>query len=173
MNLMSVLTIAPIYMPVNVELAVVLLGAAYILMAAVIQRKLSNPVKMREIQTRIKELTKEMQDMAKRNLDVKEKQNEIMPLMGQSMKLQMKSMFVVLPIFYAVYYVVLPQMFGAFALTDANIFIPLTLSGLFFAVVLIGGLALSMGILSYDKRKAKAAAAQVQDTSKQGQITAK
>ncbi len=155
-----IFTIVPFAIPSNVAIAIVLFGLAYAMLSLVIQRRLSNPAKTRELQARIQALTSELNQMAKRNEDITEKQRELMPLMGESMRLQMKSMLVILPMFYAVYYGALPYIFGPLAFGGAvNLVVTsLNYTGLFFVTVLLSSLTMSFSMLAYDKRKAKVVA---------------
>lgn len=142
-------------MPFNIAFAVVLLGVAYAILTLKLQRRLTNPHKMKEIQGRISRLTKEMNEMTKRNENISAKQAELMPLMRESMQGQMKAMFVVLPLFLVVYYGLLPLMFNQFAAEDFTFIVPLSYSSLFIVTAIIFGLVMSVGILISDKVKPK------------------
>ena len=158
--------ILTLVMPPNVAVAAVLIGLAYAIFSLKVQRKLTNPQKTREIQTKIQQLTKEMNEMAKRREDITAKQAELMPLFRESMQLQMKSMFVILPIFFIVYYGLIPFAFGAFNNTIIKIYIiPFTYSTLFIASAVIAALILSTIVMTLDRAKAKRIKQQSQVTS--------
>jgi uncharacterized membrane protein (DUF106 family) len=143
-------------MPSNVAVAAVMVGIAYAIFSLKVQRKLTNPQKTREIQGRIQQLTKEMNEMAKRREDITAKQAELMPLFKESMQLQMKGMFVILPIFFIIYYGLIPLAFGAFNNTYFNIYIiPFTYSTLFIGSAVVAALIMNVFVMMMDKAKAK------------------
>lgn len=137
------------------------IAVAYTALALFLQRKLSNPRKMRDIQRRVKENTKALNEMAKSGAPreaIMAKQKEVMPLLSESMKGQMKPMFVVLPLFLAFYYALLPYVvsgMGASSSTVNFIFSGLSMENFFFAVVFILGICSSAAIMIYDRRKGK------------------
>ena len=147
-------TIPPL--PVEIVVLMLIIGVAYAAFSIFLQRKLINQKRIRELQLKVKELTKEMQEMAKRKEDITAKQGELMPLMNESMKHQFKAMFVILPIFFIVYYVLLPNAFGAFNGQVYNFFVPLSYTNIFFIAAFVAGMALSFGMQIRDRRKAKA-----------------
>ncbi len=154
-------------MPINVAIAVVLFGLGYGIFSLVLQRKLGNPKKTKEIQQRINNLTKEMNEMAKRNEDITQKQQELMPLLKESMMSQMKSMFVIFPVFLVIYYVLLPYAFSSYASDQVNFIVPLTYTSLFIVTAIVTGLVLSMFILFNDRRTMKKQQQiQMQDSTK-------
>ena len=75
------------------------------------------PSRLREIQAQISKTTKEMNQMMKDKVpdaQIMAKQKEIMPLLGESTRSSMKPMFVILPLFLIVYYVLIPNiLFGS------------------------------------------------------------
>jgi uncharacterized membrane protein (DUF106 family) len=143
-------------MPFNIALAILLLGIGYATFALKVQRTLTSPKKTREIQQKIKVLTKELNEMAKRNEDITEKQKELMPLLNESMKTQMKGMFVILPVFFLVYYAMLPMVFNPIAQEAFTIFsIPLAYGTLFIVGAVIFGLVLGLFVSMLDRKKAK------------------
>jgi len=142
----------------EIVLAVAILGVAYGLFAIMLQRKLVNQSRMREIQQKVKALTKEIQEMTSRKEDATAKQKELMPLMGESMKSQLKATFVILPVFFAVYYVALPNMFAAFNGQVYNFFFPLTYLNIFFVAAFVSGMVLSLIVQLHMRAQAKAKA---------------
>ncbi len=138
-------------------------GVAYTIAAAVIQRKLSNPKKTREIQDKIKVCSDELNKMIKANAPKEEislKQKEMMPLVKQSMMTNMKATVVLIPSFLIVYYLIVPFLFGGLAgrTTSFNIgssLITLQFKGIFFVTVFVLGLVVSISILVYDRKRAK------------------
>ena len=142
-------------LPFNVILAVVLLAIAYTSTTLKIQRKVSNPKKMREIQTRMQQLNREMTEMIKMKQDVRAKQAELMPLLKESMNGQLKSMFIVLPLFFAVYYGALPMLFHVYGGDQIMFIVPLSYSSLFIATAFVFGFSLGMALMLRDRIKAK------------------
>jgi len=144
-------------MPTAVAVAVVVIGMVYAVGSIFLQRKVTNPAKQREIQAKVKILTKEMQEKVKRNEDISAHQKQLMTHMGESMKLQMRSMFLILPLFLVIYYLALPYVFKPYQNTDVVLWsIPLTYTSLFFATALIVGLISSGVILLRDRKLIKA-----------------
>lgn len=143
-------------MPFNIALAVILVGVGYSTFSLKLQRRLTNPQKTRDMQAKINALTKQMNEMAKRNEDVTAKQAELMPLIRESMQAQMKSMFVILPVFFLIYYGALPFVFGGFAAEAFTVIVPLNYTSLFIVTAIAFGLILSLGILIKDKLVLKA-----------------
>ncbi len=152
--------ILTLVMPPNVAIAAIMIGIAYALFILKVQRRLTNPQKTRDIQSKIQSLTKEMNEMAKRREDVTAKQAELMPLFKESMQLQMKSMFVILPIFFIIYYGLIPIAFGAFTNSYLTVYaIPFSYGTLFIGSAVIAALIMNVAIMMRDKAKAKKAKA--------------
>lgn len=170
MNLL-IFSLQLVPMPQSVALSIILIGIAYAVFAIVLQRKINDPKKMRALQKQINDLTKEINEMAKRKEDVTEKQKLIMPLMGDTMKLQMRTIFVVLPLFFLVYYGAIPFLYHPFFGTEYTIIYPMSYQTLFFATVFVLGFVLSFAILEYDKRKAKEEAGESSTSSQMGRMT--
>lgn len=147
------LTIIPAILPGNIALSLLFFGIAYAVFTLKLQRKIAHPQKTREMQAKIKALTKELNEMAKRKEDITAKQAELMPLVKKSMSFQMRSMFVVLPLFFLVYYVAIPTVYGAFTLQYVNFIIPMTYQSVFFFTILISGIVGSMVMLVHDKKR--------------------
>ena len=152
---MLLLTVA---LPSNIALVLVALALGYTVLAVFLQRKLSNPKKMRHLQNRSNQLSKELREMMKNKAPqeaMAQKQKELMPLMSESMKTQMKPMLVVLPLFFLVWYVLLPMTFAQYSGDTINFIVPLGYKGLFFLVLFVGGMVSSISIMLYDRKKAK------------------
>lgn len=142
---------------------IVVSGVIYTIAAAVVQRKMSNPKRTRELQDQIKIFSKEINEMIKRNApkeEISAKQRVMMPLVKQSMTLNMKSTLVLIPTFLIVYYLIIPWLFGglgasatAFSIGSYNV--SLQYRGVFFVSVFILGICTSIGIMLYDRYRAR------------------
>ena len=163
------LTILVPAMPLNIALAIVLFAMAYATFTLKIQRRMTNPQKTKELRAKISNLTKEMNAMAKRNENIASKQAELMPLINESMMSQMKGMFVILPVFFLVYYGLMPIIFNPISAEQFSLIgIGLGFGSLFIATCIIFGLILSISIMIRDKMASKANAQvqqQVQNTN--------
>ncbi len=139
-------------LPQNVETIIIIMAVIYTAISIAVQRLLTNPKRMREIQVKVQIMQKEMNEMLKRNApqeSLAAKQKEFMPLLGEQMKNSMKPMLVILPLLFLTYYVIIPHIP---IITASN------LSGsksLFFIVVLGLGLVAAVIVLLYDRQKAK------------------
>jgi uncharacterized membrane protein (DUF106 family) len=145
-------------MPPMIAASIIAIGIAYAIFSVVLQRKLVDPKRMREIQYKVNKLSKDLNAMIKNNAskeEISNKQKELMPLMSENMKKQFKPMIVILPIFFLVYYVLLGALYSGVANDTVYFIMPLNYRGLFFATVLILGFILSIVILIYDRIKAK------------------
>lgn len=133
----------------------------YAVGAVVLQRRLTNPKRQRELQRKIKEHTNTVKEMTKsgaQKSEIMSKQNEMMPLLSESMRSQIKPMFVILPLFLILYYVLLPYLISSLGATKSTvdfIFSGLSYQSFFFVVVFISGIATSIFVLVYDKAKGK------------------
>lgn len=162
-------------MPANIVLILISLALGYTVLAIALQRKLSNPKKMRHLQNKSNQLSKELKELMKNKAPqevMANKQKELMPLMSESMKTQMKPMLVVLPLFFLVWYVLLPMAFGQYSSDTINFIVPLGYKGIFFLVLFIGGMISSISIMVYDRKKAKeeAAAEMAEEQGLTGQV---
>jgi uncharacterized membrane protein (DUF106 family) len=134
------------------EVIIGILGVMYALLAVAIQRKLSNAKRLREIQAQISKTTKEMNAMMKAHApdaEINAKQKEMMPLLGESMRSSLKPMFVVLPMFLIVYYVLIPLIPFPAPATPKNI------QQFFFVIVFISGIVSAIGLMLYDRQATK------------------
>ncbi len=146
-------------MPIATTVILVVIGVVYVMASTFIQRKLTNPKRMREIQAKIQLISKEMNALVKNKAaqeEISAKQKELMPLMSENMKVSFKPMLVLLPIFLLLYYVLLPTGFKSVSSDYVVLFgLKLGYLGVFFATVLILGLAASVVIMAYDRKKAR------------------
>lgn len=134
------------------EVIIALLAVVYALVSVLIQRKLSNAKRLREIQAHIAKVTKEMNAMMKAkapDAEINAKQKEMMPLLGESMKSSLKPMFVILPMFLIVYYVLVPMIPFPAPATPKNI------QQFFFIAVFISGIVSAIALMIYDKKLTK------------------
>ncbi len=158
-------------MPMLTVALLIIIGLAYIGFSTLVQRKIGNPKRMRDIQKRMNELSKDLNRMIKEHAaqeEISKKQSELMPLMSENMKVSMKPMLVILPIFFALYYLALPAIFAPMA-HEYVLFLSMKLNyaGVFFACVFIVGIITSIIILVYDRVKAKKETSQ---TNQQAQL---
>jgi uncharacterized membrane protein (DUF106 family) len=134
------------------EMIIIVLAVAYALFAIAIQRKLSNAKRLREIQAQISKTTKEMNLMMKNKVpeaEIVAKQKEMMPLLGESMRSSMKPMFVILPMFLIVYYLLIPKLPLGPSAT------PKSIQDFFFIVVFVVGIISAIVMMLYDKQQTK------------------
>lgn len=159
---MTSLFTLPTGVPMGAEIIIIAIGVAYTLVSVFLQRKLSNPRKVREIQTRIKRLSEDMNAMVKAkapNEQISARQKELMPLVGESMKAQMKPLLVITPFFLIIYYLLLPALpMSTWNVQTASV------QEIFFITVFALGILSSVFVMVYDKKKAKEEAA-AQDNS--------
>lgn len=149
--------------PISSDAMIIVAGVLYTIGAAVVQRKLTNPKKNREMQDQIKIYSKEINELIKKNApkeEISAKQSQMMPLVRQSMTANLKSTIVLIPSFLVVYYLIVPWLFGglgtstiAFSIGSYNV--SLEYKGLFFVCVFVLGITTSIGIMIYDRRRAK------------------
>lgn len=141
----------------------VAISVAYALASVFIQRKVSNAKKLRETQAKIQKVSDEVKIMMKNkapDTEIMAKQKEIMPLMGESMRSSLKPMFVILPIFAAMYYFIIPHL--PFAVGNVK-----NVQEFFFVVVFIVGFVVAMIMMVRDRKivKQEEKARQEQDSA--------
>ncbi|MEM3841074.1 MAG: hypothetical protein QXN59_00030 [Candidatus Micrarchaeaceae archaeon] len=153
------MTVTTVPMPFGTELAIIAIGLAYTALSIFAQRKISDPRKIRAAQAKMKYHTAMLNEMVKNKRPQEEilaKQREIMPMMTESMKLQMKSTMIIIPIFFLLYYVLMPALFGSISKETATFIVSgLNYRSLFFAVVLLSGMISAIIIMLYDRKKTK------------------
>ncbi len=150
---MVVAHIIQVPMPTDVLITIIVIAVLEVTLSIFLQRKLINQKKMRSLTRKMNEKSKELRELIKSNAAqdvIASKQKEIYPLMMEQTKHQFKS-FVILPIFLAIYYVVLPAMFGS----KNYFFMGLGYLEVFFVVVFVMGIISSVIVLLYDRKKAK------------------
>ena len=139
---------------------VTLVAVAYVLLSIGLQRRLANPRKTYEAQDRIKKMTTELTELTKNKADqalLSAKQKEITKVLGESMRSQMKPMFVILPLFLALYYLIFPAIFpSSFNVTLFST--TLSYKTYFIVVAFVLGLIVSTSMMAYDKAQMKKAA---------------
>ncbi len=139
----------------------VVVAVLYAIGSIFLQRKLTNPKRMREIQRTINEHSKKLNELVKSGAtkeEISARQSQIMPLLSESMKSQMKPMFVVLPLFIVLYYFLVPGIINAMGAAKGTItFImpDLSYQYFFFLVEVIIGMAASITVMVYDRKTAK------------------
>ncbi len=147
-------------MPLPTIIMLIVIGVAYVGFSIFAQRKVGNPKKMRELQQRMNALSKELNALIKQNApkeEISKKQSELMPLMSENMKTSIKPMLVILPVFFLLYYLILPTAFNPIAHDYMPFLFSMKLNylGVFFACVFILGIGTSIVIMIYDKKMAK------------------
>lgn len=138
---------------------VALVAILYTILSFVIQRKMANMKKVYEMQEMIKAKSKELNEMVKRgakNEELMAKQKEVMSLASSSMMNQMKPMIIILPLFFVVYYWLLPILFPTHPMLIID-GLKLAYTAFFILIVFVFGMALSFSVLAIDKAKAKKA----------------
>lgn len=142
----------------GIEVTVV--AVAYVVLSVILQRKLANPRRTYEVQDIIKKKTNELTELSKNKADqavLAAKQKEITGLLSESMKSSMKPMFVVLPIFLVLYYLVFPNVFSP-TLTVQLFSWNLGYKTYFVVIAFVLGFVISTSLMVYDKAKMKKAA---------------
>jgi uncharacterized membrane protein (DUF106 family) len=149
---------------VGIEMTV--LAVVYVAFSIFVQRKLVNMKRLYETQNLIQVKSKELNELAKNKADSEvmlAKQKEITTLLSQSMKSQFKPMFVILPIFVVVYYLIFPVAYPS----NPNVTLlsyTLNYRNYFIVVAFVLGLLFSIGLMINDRlkmsREKKAAQAQ-------------
>lgn len=134
------------------EIIIAVIAVVYALISVILQRKLSNAKRLREIQAQISKTTKEMNQMVKNKApeaEINAKQKEMMPLLSESMKSSFKPMVVLLPLFLITYYILIPRLPFPAPTTTASI------QHFFFICVFVAGIVSAVTMMIYDKRMTK------------------
>jgi uncharacterized membrane protein (DUF106 family) len=140
---------------------VTLVAVAYVLVSISLQRRLANPRNTYKMQDDIKKKSNELTELTKTKAaqaQIDAKQKEITGLLSQSMKASMKPMFVVLPLFLVLYYLVFPNFFPA-AATVSLFSMTLSYKTYFVAISFVAGLVISTSMMVLDRAKMKKEAA--------------
>lgn len=142
-------------MVLGIEITVI--AIVYVLFSVFVQRKLVDMKHMQEVQDTIKQKSKELNEMVKAKAAQEQlalKQKEITSMLGQSMRSQFKPMFVVLPVFFVLYYLVFPAVFpSSLKITVPFVSWTLGYQTYFIAVAFIAGMILSFGLMARDRAR--------------------
>jgi uncharacterized membrane protein (DUF106 family) len=147
---------------------IVALAIGYAAFSIFIQRKLSNPKRIREIQRKVNENQKKLNEMIKSGAPkeaIQAKQKDLMPNMSEMMKYQIKPMLVILPSFVLLYWILLPNLISSLGASKStiNFILPnVTYQSFFIILEFIIGIAVSIVVMVYDRRKGKQEALQEQ-----------
>lgn len=138
---------------VGIEMTV--LAVVYVAFSVFVQRKLVNMKRLYETQNIIKEKSKELNELAKNKADSQlmlAKQKEITSLLSESMKSQFKPMFVILPVFIVVYYLIFPAVYPS----DPNVtLLSMTFNYRYYFIIVafVLGLLFSVALMINDRLK--------------------
>ena len=94
-------------------LSIIAISIAYILISIVIQRKLSNAKRMRQIQLQLRQIQKELGELIKAKApqpELQAKQSQMMALTTQSMTASFKPLVVLFPLTMIFYYWIVPHL---------------------------------------------------------------
>jgi uncharacterized membrane protein (DUF106 family) len=137
-----------------IELAAI--AVAYVALSMFLQRKLGDAKRMRQMQELIKAKSKELNDMAKAQAskaELEAKQKEVTDLLGQSMKSSFKPLIAVLPVFFILYYLILPMMFPHTLTFTIPVLSTVSYQTYFIVVAFITGIIASIVVMFWDKRE--------------------
>ncbi len=138
----------------SIVLDIIVIAALYVTLSVVVQRKIGNFARMKEIR---QEMNSKMAELRKMGKDVssevlKAKQNEIAALTSESMKHQLKPTLMILPVSLVLFYVALPMVFGHQPVNISIFGIAITsYSYLFIIVAFILGLMSTIALSIYDR----------------------
>jgi uncharacterized membrane protein (DUF106 family) len=130
---------------------ILIIAVVYALGSVALQRKVSNAKKLRQTQSKVQKVSKELNEMVKNKASqeaIAAKQKEMMPLLSESMKSSIKPMFVILPLFLVVYYVLVP----ALPFASGNV---KSVQGFFFIAVFVIGFIAAIILMINDRRITK------------------
>ena len=141
----------------SIVLDIIVIAALYVTLSVVVQRKIGNFARMKEIR---QEMNSKMSELRKMGKDVssevlKAKQAEIAALTSESMKHQLKPTLMILPVSLVLFYVALPMVFGHQSV-NINIF-GITITSytyLFIIVAFVLGMASTLTLSVYDRMAA-------------------
>ncbi len=136
------------------------LAVAYTFISIFLQRKLSNPKRIAEIQGIIKENSARLKELTKQGASTEEimaKQKEVLPLMTETMKYQFKPMLIIMPLFLLLYYLVVPSLASTFKMSSSVHLMSFNFSNMnfFFVITFVLGLIVSVTFMIYDRRARK------------------
>lgn len=150
------MVVGAVPMPLGVVAVLIVMGVFEVAISILVQRKLGNPKRMREIQIRMNKVSKEMKEMMKSNASqesIMQKQREIMPLASESMRISLKPMLVIFPFFLFMYYGVVGIILKGWSVYKINFIVPLGYEGFFIVFVFILGLIAGISVSIYDRKK--------------------
>lgn len=165
--------VATVAMPLTVILAIALIGTFEIVVSTLLQRKLINTKKSRQIQYRMNMISKEVKEMIKNKEStdaINQKNKEMMPLASESMKMTLKPMIAIFPLFIFVYYVVIGMYLSDWKKYVVNFIIPMHYKTFFIVFILIVGMVIGIAISIYDRKKAKEEMSNTEGTSNTKEI---
>jgi uncharacterized membrane protein (DUF106 family) len=140
-----------------IGIEITLIALVYVIFSISMQRKLTNPKRTYEIQDAIKQKSKELSELSKNRASQEQlmaKQKEVTALLSESMRSQLKPMFVILPVFFIMYYVLFPAAFPSNS-TVTLISVKFNYKTYFIVLAFVFGLALSVIMMLRDKAKMK------------------
>ena len=133
------------------------IAVVYSAFSALLQRKYLYNERMRGIRKNMGEKQKQLMALAKsdpNSPELSKRQKELMDIMGATMKDQMKPMIIALPLFFALYYVVLPMVSAGNTSYIFNVLsFSLSYQTFFIVAIFALGLAFSIAGMLYDKIK--------------------
>ena len=139
-----------------IELAIIAIADA--ILTILIQRKLTDPKRTYEIQTRLKSISNELVALSKANAskeDIAKKNGELTSLFSEQFKNQMKSMVAIFPLSIFIYYYVIPTLTPKGAVASIKIFFfSLTQYQAFFiGIIFVLSFIISTTLLARDKKR--------------------
>ncbi|MGA3020797.1 MAG: EMC3/TMCO1 family protein [Candidatus Micrarchaeales archaeon] len=140
-----------------IEIEITIIALVYVIFSISTQRKLINPKRNYEIQDAIKQKSKELSELSRNKASQEQllaKQREVTALLSESMKSQLKPMFVILPIFFVMYYVLFPAIFPSDS-TVTLLSMKFDYKTYFIILAFVFGLALSIIMMARDRIKMK------------------
>ena len=143
----------------------VLIALVYVAISVAAQRKFSNIKRIKEIRTEMNAKLAEVKKMgneASKEI-MAEKQKEMAALTSEMMKHQLKSSFIILPVFVVLVYFALPYIFANESFSFIAFGLAFTYRTFFVAAAFTFGILSSVIIAGYDKMAAKKAS-QMQTT---------
>jgi uncharacterized membrane protein (DUF106 family) len=142
-----------------IGIEITIIAFVYVIFSISTQRKLTNPKRTYEIQEAIKQKSKELSELSKNRASQEQllaKQREVTTLLSESMKSQLKPMFVILPIFFILYYVLFPAAFPSDA-TVTLLSMKFNYKTYFIILAFVFGLVLSIIMMMRDRATMKKA----------------
>ena len=141
---------------VFIELAIIAVADA--IATIIIQRKLTNPQRAYEIQTRLKSISNELVALSKANApkdEIAKKNGELTALFSEQFKNQMKSMVALFPLSIFIYYYVIPSLTpkGATASIKLLFFSLTPYQAFFIGIIFVLSFIISTTLLARDKKR--------------------